>query len=450
MVATTMRPFYSSLVFFVVFLSCCIADCDFGEGNDILPLASSSSSPIAKCKFALTESIPVGLTYNSGPIFNSTFDELTSLVENANSTLDIAAFYFTLLGTDIMPEPDESSINGQKLLRSIIEAVKRGIKTRITVNADDKMSSSEDLNQLKAAGAEIRSLNFTRLLQAGVLHTKFVIADHSDFYIGSANMDWRALTQVKEVGVTLRNCSVVATDLLKIFEVYWTLGKEDSQLPDHWPPGLSTDINAETPVTIRLRNTESQVFLSSSPPAFNPKGRTNDIDALLTVINRADNFINIAVMDYFPTYLYSKKQVYWPVIDDALRTAAVERGVHVRVMASKWSHTRKSLHAYLRSLSALKGLTSGGSIDTRLFIVPSTADQKKIPFSRVNHNKYMVTDKDALIGTSNWSADYFVNTAGVSFVSQETNHTCFRDHSLRESLSQLFDRDWSSGYTIPV
>jgi len=44
-------------------------------------------------------------------------------------------------------------------------------------------------------GAEIRSINFTELLQSGVLHTKLWIVDGRDVYIGSANMDYRSLTQ---------------------------------------------------------------------------------------------------------------------------------------------------------------------------------------------------------------------------------------------------------------
>jgi phospholipase D3/4 len=32
------------------------------------------------------------------------------------------------------------------------------------------------------------------------------------------------------------------------------------------------------------------------------------------------------------------------------------------------------------------------------FKVPSTPEQAKIPFARVNHNKYMVTDNAAYIG----------------------------------------------------
>ena len=35
-----------------------------------------------------------------------------------------------------------------------------------------------------------------RLLGSGILHTKFIIADNRSFYLGSANMDWRSLTQV--------------------------------------------------------------------------------------------------------------------------------------------------------------------------------------------------------------------------------------------------------------
>ena len=34
-------------------------------------------------------------------------------------------------------------------------------------------------------------------------------------------------------------------------------------------------------------------------------------------------------MDYFPTTIYSPRTKFWPVIDDALRAAAVERGVRV-------------------------------------------------------------------------------------------------------------------------
>jgi phospholipase D3/4 len=36
-----------------------------------------------------------------------------------------------------------------------------------------------------------------------------------------------------------------------------------------------------------------------------------------------------------------------------------------------------------------------------MFEVPATPAQKLIPYARVNHNKYMVTDKTAFIGMLN-------------------------------------------------
>jgi phospholipase D3/4 len=75
--------------------------------------------------------------------------------------------------------------------------------------------------------------------------------------------------------------------------------------------------------------------------------------------------------------------------------------------------------------------------------VPSfTPAQASIPFARVNHNKYLVTDKDGYIGTSNWSADYFISTGGIGFV--------FRGGNLRQELKDVFDRDWDSSYSHPL
>ena len=44
-------------------------------------------------------------------------------------------------------------------------------------------------------GAEVRVVDVGRLA-GGVLHTKLWVVDGAHLYIGSANMDWRSLTQV--------------------------------------------------------------------------------------------------------------------------------------------------------------------------------------------------------------------------------------------------------------
>jgi phosphatidylserine/phosphatidylglycerophosphate/cardiolipin synthase-like enzyme len=58
--------------------------------------------------------------------------------------------------------------------------------------------------------------------------------DGQHFYVGSANFDWRSLTQVKEVGLLVKNCACLAQDVAKIWDVYWILGKEVGLLVKIW------------------------------------------------------------------------------------------------------------------------------------------------------------------------------------------------------------------------
>ena len=83
----------------------------------------------------------------------------------------------------------------------------------------------------------------------GILHTKMWLVDRRHFYVGSANFDWRSLTQVKEMGVVVFDCPTFAEDMGKIFDVYWDLGEEGKKVPDTWPSSLSTHINSENPLT---------------------------------------------------------------------------------------------------------------------------------------------------------------------------------------------------------
>ena len=46
-------------------------------------------------------------------------------------------------------------------------------------------------------------------------------------------------------------------------------------------------------------------LLQSSPPEFCVTPRTSDLDAILKVINASEEFIYIAVMDYFPALIYN-------------------------------------------------------------------------------------------------------------------------------------------------
>lgn len=83
--------------------------------------------------------------------------------------------------------------------------------------------------------------------------------------------------------------------------------------------------------------------------------------------------------------------------------------------------------------------------------MPANEEQQKIPFARVNHNKYMVTDNTAFIGTSNWSGDYFTDTAGISLILHDPVYDRNVSHiTIRSQLQAIFERDWNSNYTYPL
>ena len=111
---------------------------------------------------------------------------------------------------------------------------------------------------------------------------------------------------------------------------------------------------------------------------------------------------------------------YWPDIDDQLRRMAIDKSIRVRLLVSQWAHTPPAMSHFLKSLTDLSRVYPHVDIQVvrssftgdllffllmrfwnsqKVFSVPIfTPDQEKIPFARVNHNKYMVTDQAAYIG----------------------------------------------------
>lgn len=161
----------------------------------------------------------------------------------------------------------------------------------------------------------------------------------------------------------------------------------------------------------------------------------------------------------------SPKCCLWSVIDDALRVAAINNQVSIKLLISSWKYSRRAQDFFLRSLEMLSKAFKGVDIQVvsvilslvwrnlqlnrfylqRRFKFPPIDEQFQPPHTRVNHNKYMVTDKAAYIGTSNWQGNYFVFSAGIGFTMKDsvsdTNVT-----SIRSELISVFERDWKSAY----
>lgn len=397
------------------------------------------------CEIVLLESIPEGLEFNSSTIHTSIFQAWLSLMDEARSSIDIASFYWTLTNEDTGTH-DPTAYQGETILKKLAELSGK-LSVRIAVNTPQGSQPQNDLKLLNDSGADIRTVNM-RELTSGVLHTKFWVVDKKHIYIGSANMDWRSLTQVKELGAVVYNCSCLATDLGKIFEAYWFLGESQS-IPSPWPASFSTIYNKDTPLQLPLNNTPSRVYLSSSPPSFCAAGRTPDLQSILSVMKDAQSFIYIAVMNYLPTMEFSHPKRYWADIDTQLRQLAYEKRIKVRLLISCWASTQPVMFPFLKSLASVYDPKSKLDIQVRLFVVPASPKQKEIPFARVNHNKYMVTDKVAYIGTSNWSGDYFVSTAGSALVVNQTTSQS-PESTIQSQLQAVFERDWNSDYSTPI
>lgn len=52
-------------------------------------------------------------------------------------------------------------------------------------------------------------------------------------------------------------------------------------------------------------------------------------------------------------------------------------------------------------------------------------------------------------GTSNWSGDYFVNTAGSALVVNQTSAQSISP-TVQEQLQAVFERDWESSYSTDI
>lgn len=143
------------------------------------------------------ESISEGMHFSDdSPTFTSTYEAWNNLIKMAERKIDIGSFYWSLRGADFYNH--SSAWQGESIFKNLLIAgTKRNIKIRIAQSAPSKVSPDFDTEILsKYKAAEVRSVDFNKLLGGGVLHTKLWIIDDQHMYVGSANNDWRSLTQV--------------------------------------------------------------------------------------------------------------------------------------------------------------------------------------------------------------------------------------------------------------
>ncbi len=336
--------------------------------------------------------------------------------------------------------PEAGGALGMSVYNAILAAVQRGVYVRLVVGwppIDD--SGYADPLSLETRGVEVRRLNWTAATGLkGVLHSKFMIVDQTSAYIGSANFDWRSLSMVKELGIVISNCSALTQDVQLLFEQHWALALPNATVPKQWDVNYWPLYNNNTPLLMRVEGNKVAAYVAVSPPSLCPPTRVSDTQAILDMFRNANTYVRMSVMEYSPFFLYVTPTTIWPLLDNEIRLAAL-RGVKISFIHASWNHTARDTIPYLQSLDVLP------NVEVRVLIVPpwSTANGTQVPFTRVDHAKYIISDNGYYISSSNFTPDYFLATSGISLtmVSKSSN---WRD------MDASFASDWNSPYTFPL
>jgi phospholipase D3/4 len=452
----------------------------------------------------LVESIPKGLEdLRATPGVAYTEDVLVRQISKAKSSIDLTAMYWALLADSdsddekgFTPEKLEGmgAGTGRALYEALRDAARRGVSIRILQSPgfSGGTQESDALREEFPQQISIHSVEMSKWYGGGgIMHQKIWIFDTRHLYVGSANMDWKSIAQVKEMGVVVEDCPELAVDASKYFEAWWKFAVRPPTNVEVFDPvaGIdrrvppwsflvpaeqrkslpvdgqsSTAYNWKAPLSLELDGEQGTALLTGCPQEVLDSGRTWDQEGLVRTIDDARKSICLSVMDFAPVGLYGRQSaggpldegiipydtpVWWPSLFNALLSAVLTRKVYVRLLVSKWAHTSGLIAPFLMALqkAADAGRTdrylTAGQLEIKQFIIPgwdsTSGSARKYPgHTRVNHTKYIVTDRRINIGTSNMTWDYFASTAGSSFNA---------DHpTLVRTLQAVFDRDWASSY----
>lgn len=376
-------------------------------------------------RLQFVETAPVETSLDH-PDLPEAFEVWLEMIGAARSSIDLAQFYAS-------DDPDGGS-RLTPVIEALESAARRGVRLRFLADRGFHRTYPEVLDRLGARdGIEVR-LYDGRALAGGVLHAKYFVVDGIEAYLGSQNFDWRSLTHIQELGARIREPRV-ARALLDVFETDWALaGGAD--------PGTRTrsaDLSAEArpfPVTVAMGGVSPggdsvRVTPVASPRGWLPDETLWDLPCIIGLIDGACSTVRLQLLTYRAT---ERDGGYFEELESALRRAAA-RGVTVQLLLSDWCKRPGTIEG-LQSLEPLP------FVEVRLVTIPP-ASRGFIPFARVIHAKYLVTDgARAWIGTSNWEGDYFHRSRNLGLIVE--------GEPAGALLDRFFLDGWNGPYAAPV
>jgi len=360
-------------------------------------------------------------------------DVWPQVLGDAKSSIEVASFYFSRKGDgEDAGGPDEVEDRLLESLSALEAAATRGIRLRTLADSKFNKTYPEVPAWLAALpGAEGRILDAAGHWD-GVLHAKYFLVDDRILYIGSQNWDWRALSQIHELGV-LADHPWLGGQLKAVFDMDWALAGVPA--PDQAAPADPAAYPKQKPLadlpTADLLTADGdtvRALLAASPARALPNGVPWDLPLLVEMIDGAEQSVRLQLLSYDVS---GRDRHFFPDLDNALRGAAA-RGVQVQIILSNWSKSKYKL-PWVKSLAAVRNL------DVKFSNIPEHS-QGFIPFARVEHPKYLTVDGAvSWVGTSNWSRNYFHGSRNVGLILQGAGGA--------EPLQRFFDQSWNGPYT---
>ena len=154
-----------------------------------------------------------------------------------------------------------------------------------------------------------------------------------------------------------------------------------------------------------------------------------DLYQIKKIINNSKSEINLQFLSYNVNY----KGEYWSEVDSALINVAA-KGVKVKLIISDWNLGKSAVEHF-------KFLISHPNIEIKYTAIPEWSGGY-IPYSRVEHCKFITADSVCWIGTSNMSKDYFYNSRNVGVVIENGKFT--------QRVRDIFYKSWNSEYAHKI
>ena len=243
---------------------------------------------------------------------------------------------------------------------------------------------------------------------------------------------------MKEIGVyvTDRTLAEEAYAMLEQFYKLSTTDKEELIDFDKLSEDVRSVYNLFNAENLYPAEYGASYYLSQSPKRMNAPTRSWDADSLVSIIEAANKTVDVQAMDYVPALIYQDPKVYWGKLDDALRAAAF-RGVKVRLMVQQTTEDE----------DLFKSLATVNNVEVYFMAMPNITDANDTngwDHTRLTHSKFVKADgQSCAITTSNWTGDFFENTAGLTLVAWDDSAIC-------NDLKSVMDRDTSSGFATPL